>query len=245
MEENKILHRDIRPDNILVTEECITKIIDFGFGKSIDFDKIDNSISLNWRYPKPDEFNQKIYDTKSEIYFVGKLFEEILSNFSEIDFKYFELVSKMIANYSERIPTFFDVSREIVNETKSEINFSSDEKTIYKKFADGLVGLISKMPYNTKYKRDINQIIKSLDEIHKNSILEEHIQNNNKLTSIFLDGKYSYYPKILFHVDVLKSMIQLLKSSSDDRRRVILNNLWERFDKIEKHHEPNDDDLPF
>src|SRR5690606_15658456 len=38
LEENKILHRDIRPDNILVTVDGVTKIIDFGFGKLIDFD---------------------------------------------------------------------------------------------------------------------------------------------------------------------------------------------------------------
>src|SRR5699024_3926455 len=148
-------------------------------------------------------------DTKTEIYFVGKLFEEILVNSSNIDFKYTGLVSKMIANYSERVPTFFDAYREIVNETKSEINFSNAEKTTYRKFADSLVGLISKMPYNTKYKRDINQIIKSLEGIYKNSLLEEHIQNNNKLTTIFLDGRYSYFPKMLFKVDILNSMIKL------------------------------------
>ncbi len=245
LEENKILHRDIRPSNILVTDDSITKIIDFGFGKSIDFDNADNSISLNWRYTKPDEFNQKIYDTKTEIYFVGKLFEEILENFENIDFKYTRLVSKMIANYSERIHTFFDAYREIVNETKLEINFSNTEKTTYREFADSLVGLISKIPYNTKYKSDINQIIKSLEEIYKNSLLEEHIQNNNKLTTIFLDGQYSYFPKKLFKIDILNSMIKLLKSSSDNRRKVILNNLWERFDRVERYNEPNDDVLPF
>lgn len=245
LEENKILHRDIRPDNILVTDDGTTKIIDFGFGKSIDFDNTDNSISLNWRYPKPDEFNQKIYDTKTEIYFVGKLFEEILENASNIDFKFTRLVSKMISNYSERVPTFFNVYREIVNETKSEINFTDAEIATYREFADSLEGLISKMPYNTKYRRDINQIIKSLEEIYKNSLLEEHIQNNNKLITIFLDGQYSYFPKKLFKVDILHSMIMLLKSSSDDRRKVILNNLWERFDKVEKYYEKIDDDLPF
>src|SRR5690606_22854966 len=70
LEENNILHRDIRPDNILVTNDGVTKIIAFGFGKTVDCDNSDNSISLNWRYAKPDEFAQKIYDTKTEIYFV-------------------------------------------------------------------------------------------------------------------------------------------------------------------------------
>lgn len=245
LEENKILHRDIRPDNILVTNNGVIKIIDFGFGKTVDFDNPDNSISLNWRYPKPDEFAKKIYDTKSEIYFVGKLFEEILIEFENIDFKYFSTISKMVSPYADRINSFFDIYREIVSQINTEIEFSNSEKTTYREFADSLIGIISKMPYNTKYERDIEKIIKLLEEIYKNSILEEVIQNNNKLSSIFLDGKYSYYPKTPFKVNTLNSMIRLLKSSSEDRKKVILNNLWERFDKVERYYDTSDDDLPF
>jgi serine/threonine-protein kinase len=66
LESFNILHRDIRPKNILITKEKIVKIIDFGFGKQImnpkDFNK---SISLNWLYDTPDDFNQAIYDFKT------------------------------------------------------------------------------------------------------------------------------------------------------------------------------------
>ncbi|MFH1498894.1 MAG: protein kinase, partial [Verrucomicrobiota bacterium] len=49
LEEQRILHRDIRTQNIMVDASGVVKIIDFGFGKMVspsgDFDK---SISLNW-----------------------------------------------------------------------------------------------------------------------------------------------------------------------------------------------------
>jgi serine/threonine-protein kinase len=245
LEENKILHRDIRPENILVTNDGVSKIIDFGFGKTIDFDNSDNSISLNWRYSKPDEFSKKIYDTKTEIYFVGKLFEEIIVQFDSIDFKYLSSISKMVSLYSERTSSFFDIYREVINQLKTKIDFSILEVHTYREFADNLISLISKIPYGTKYKREVEQIIKSLEEVYKNSLLEEFIQNNNKLTTIFLDGQYSYFPKKHFKVEALSSMIKLLKSSSDDRRKVILNNLWERFDSIERYYLETNDDLPF
>lgn len=35
LEDNGIMHRDIRPGNILVSTDGIPKIIDFGFGKTL------------------------------------------------------------------------------------------------------------------------------------------------------------------------------------------------------------------
>ena len=66
LEQNEILHRDIRPLNVLVSSDDTVKIIDFGFGKKIEFgDSFKKTISLNWLYSVPDEFNRKVYDFKT------------------------------------------------------------------------------------------------------------------------------------------------------------------------------------
>lgn len=200
---------------------------------------------MNWRYEKPNEFTDKIYDTKSEIYFIGKLFEEILVEIENVDFQYLPLLSKMVLPYSKRYSSFFDIYREIINQIKTEIDFSGSEKQAYREFADNLVKIISKVPYGIKYNKDIEEMIRALEEVYKNSILEEIIQNNNKLITIFLDGQYKFWPKLEFKVSTLNSMIRLLKSSSEDRKKVILNNLWERFDKVDREYEEIDEDLPF
>ena len=81
LESREILHRDIRPGNIMVSTDGRVKVIDFGFGKkivtSLDYDK---SISLNWEYDTPDEFRDSVYNFKTEVYFVGKLFEKMIVN---------------------------------------------------------------------------------------------------------------------------------------------------------------------
>lgn len=101
------------------------------------------------------------------------------------------------------------------------------------------------MPYSSKYNKNIDDILRKLEELYKNSILEDDIQNNNKLTAIFVNGQYSYYPKEKFTVSNLAAVIELFKSVSEDKRKIILNNLWERFDKVQKHKAEEHDDLPF
>lgn len=59
LEENGILHRDIRDSNILITGKNTVKIIDFGFGKQATKpENYDKSISLNWWCDLPNEFKE-------------------------------------------------------------------------------------------------------------------------------------------------------------------------------------------
>lgn len=72
LENKKILHRDIRINNIMITEEQEVKIIDFGFGKNFEnLQEEKNSIFLNWPVTElPEEIKiNKEYNQQSEIYF--------------------------------------------------------------------------------------------------------------------------------------------------------------------------------
>jgi serine/threonine-protein kinase len=151
LEEFKILHRDIRPQNIMVNEGGTLKIIDFGFGKQIEFqnENFDKSISLNWRYTPPSEFNDHIYDFKTEIYFVGKLFEEIIRENGIESFGFTKVLNRMIlSNYDSRITSFFDVDREVLSSKSSTIEFDQWDKRTYLEFADSLMKVYAKLYSN-------------------------------------------------------------------------------------------------
>lgn len=220
LEENNILHRDIRPENFIISNDRIAKIIDFGFGKIIDFTNNNKSISLNWRYTLPNEFKDEIYDIKTEIYFIGKMFEEIISDIGNIEFKYFEVLSKMILlNPEQRIQSFLDIYRENIDLTSNEFVFSFTDKKAYQNFANNLIPIYSERSNQSEYNNQLDSILRDLDKLYKDSILEEVLQNNDKLTRIFIKGSYKYFRSQKFKVEHLLAFIDLLKSSSENKKK--------------------------
>lgn len=248
LESNTILHRDIRPENILVYEGGIVKIIDFGFGKIIDFNNnYDKSISLNWRFSVPNEFEKSTYDSRTEVYFVGKLFEEIIQSLSLDNFTYKNILKLMTnPDYSSRIQSFFEVSRNLTSNSVDNLEFTEQEKETYQIFATSLLQICNRKSNNVEYISDIDKIIIGLETIYRNSLLENIVQNPYKLLNCFFRGEFYYNNTVELHTFLLKNFITLIKSVSDDKKKIILNNLWQRFDKITTYTSVvEDEDLPF
>ena len=249
LESNNILHRDILPQNILVTDGGVLKIIDFGFGKRIaDKEDFDKSITLNWWCETPPDFEQELYDFQTEVYFVGKLFEKILKEQEIEQFKYLSVLNSMCnKDRNERIKTFFDIRTGILSEKLLEIDFDEDELFSYREFSGNLSSVIARIEQGAKYYDDIEKIQANLDDLHKRVMLEENLPNNVALTRCFINGEYSYYKKNSFPVSVLKDFIDLLRSCSKEKRNIVLSNLHSRLDAINRYEEKTefDDDIPF
>jgi eukaryotic-like serine/threonine-protein kinase len=250
LEKCKILHRDIRPLNILVSSEGVLKIIDFGFGKKAskpsDFDK---SISLNWWCEPPKDFNQEQYDFKTEVYFVGKLFEKIIKEQHIELFKYTGLLNKMCqADPEQRIKSFSEVQSSIRENKFIDIEFNKYELNVYRNFSQSLHDAISKIENDTKYYDDSATIQRRLAELYNNVMLEEYVPSNNLITRCFIDGQYYFSKSPLIPVSEIKSFIEFLRSCSTDKKNIILNNLHTKLDTIERYSEPpfgSGEDVPF
>lgn len=118
LEGKKICHRDIRINNILVTNDGILKLIDFGFVKSInDSTSIHSSTQLiTYPYDWPEELRNKKqkYDNKTEIYFIGQLFLDIINKLGIKKFKYIKIIKKMcVYEYDNRYSSFKDILNEV------------------------------------------------------------------------------------------------------------------------------------
>lgn len=252
LENIKILHRDIRVENILVSSEGIAKIIDFGFGKIIENDHDHKkSISLNWWCDVPLEFQSGKYDHRTEIYFIGKLFEKMLHDAIDerifVDFTYEPLLEKMVKyDLSERFQTFSEIQENMIESGTSYENlFTYEEKQVYQIFITDLSNAITEIDSKTKYKTDVNRMIVDLENIYRSNVLEDTIQNTRDITRVFLNGSYRFYLQPRFRCYNLKEFIRMLKSSNKEKINIILLNIQNRLNFITRKEEKIDDDVPF
>lgn len=78
---NNIIHRDVKPQNILVTGEGIVKVTDFGIAKSPDSQTITNTSKImgSAHYFSPEQAKGNYVDYRSDIYSFGVVLYEMVT----------------------------------------------------------------------------------------------------------------------------------------------------------------------
>ena len=247
LEQSQILHRDIRPGNLLVRQDGILKIIDLGFGKRVqaseDFDK---SISLNWWCEPPSEFAGDTYDHTTEVYFVGKLFEQLIASLEIEQFKHTSLLERMCRRLpEERIKSFLDARNDLTLKRSEDIEFAEHERETYRYFANAVIDHITKIENGTKYTSDLDVIRTNLEAAHRNCMLEGEIPDCAPIMRALLAGQF-YYKRKGFDTWKLRDFVRFLRGAPVEKQRIALANLHTRLDAVARYSVPSvDDDIPF
>jgi len=249
LHEKVILHRDIRPANILIDRDGVTKLIDFGFGKLPAKNisgSISKSVSLNWWCDRPPEFNDGVYDFQTEVYFVGKLFEAIIDQCSLEGFRYANIVSGMSEqDRSKRYKSFTILKNMIVENRFDEVDFTDEEISNYRTFTYEIFDVISSVGSDTKFERDENRIIEQLEDIYRRSMLESTLPSPKNLIRIFCKGNFTFRVKSKIHVSNLKNFIVDFRKMPNEKKLIIVENIIARFESVEKKDPAIYDEIPF
>lgn len=111
--ESYIIHRDIKPQNVLILDDGRVKITDFGIAMALNSNELTqtNSVMGSVHYLPPEQANGNGSTIKSDIYSTGILMYELLTG--KIPFKGENAVEIAIKQMKDPIPSVCEMNPEI------------------------------------------------------------------------------------------------------------------------------------
>lgn len=112
---NHIIHRDIKPQNIIISREGKVKVTDFGIAKAATSNTITSNVMGSVHYTSPEQARGGYSDEKSDIYSLGITMYEMLTG--RVPFNGETTVAIAIKHIQEEMPT----PRELVPEIPESV----------------------------------------------------------------------------------------------------------------------------
>lgn len=132
LHENDIMHRDLKPNNILIDDECNIKLCDFGSSR-IDVNDQSKTISVGTKWYKAPEIllGMKTYNKKCDIWSLGCILAELFILepvfYGGTDIEVFNRIVKFFG-FSKKDEQFFEMSLKVnIKEKEMRIEEILDE----------------------------------------------------------------------------------------------------------------------
>ena len=251
IESHGIIHRDIRDGNILIDKNGIVKIIDFGIGKTVEQgfvseDSLIEEINRANSDTLPQEYSEGIYTSQTDMFYLAELLNRLINEYliDKSDFSYYEILDKMMKkNPKDRYESFLEVKSAIDKKDFLNMSISDSDKRIYQTFANSIYELINVFTSERSFNNNPETFIQKLEDVVKNNLFEDKIQNNGDLISTLVLSSYRYNLRVSVSCKVVYDFLDWFKTSTVISQKIILSNLITKLSTIDIDY--TWEDLPF
>jgi serine/threonine protein kinase len=131
---NNLIHRDLKPHNILITSNNILKICDFGFVKESNQNMLYDTLCGSPIYMAPEILKYKKYDSKVDLWSMGIILFEILTSKPPfIGINHIDLI-RVIDSTELIIPNDIQISNDCIDLLKSLIVVNPENRISFDNF---------------------------------------------------------------------------------------------------------------
>lgn len=252
MEEHGIIHRDIREGNILIDDDGVVKVIDFGIGKIVATPEEDSTDSLVTEVNRegldtlPQEYYERKYTNLTDMFYLAELFGRLIDNAEDCDrtdFDYNDILDKMMEKRPEnRFESFAAIREAIGKRDFVNMEVSDKDRKIYQDFTNLVYESLLSYGAEPKFNSNCINFISRLEKTIKVNLFEEVVQKNADVISSVVDCAYCYNNGIDIPVETVRKFLEWFRGSTPQSQALVLNNFISKLSAVKV--DP-DVELPF
>lgn len=180
-----LIHRDIKPQNIMVGKDFSIKVSDFGIAKAVSENTISSIALASVHYMSPEQAKGSACDKRTDIYSLGIVMYEMITG--RLPFEGDITVSIALAHLEEKMPKLSEINNKVSEELEDIVN-TCTRKNKERRYFDitDLIKDLEKILTNNSYEvtasLSYTKVIspKELNQINENRAKKEK-RNVNKL----------------------------------------------------------------
>lgn len=175
---NKIVHRDIKPQNILVSDDGTIKVADFGIARAVTSSTVTiagANVIGSVHYFSPEQARGSYVDTRSDIYSLGIVIYEMLTG--KVPFEGDTAISVALKHIQENVLPINEINPNVPNSIQDIIE-KAIEKDPNKRYQD-IEEMINDLKHSLKEPYG-NFVVKRIDSNMVTQVVPAlHIDNEN------------------------------------------------------------------
>ena len=210
--DNNVMHRDLKPHNILLTENNILKLSDFGFARYFESNTLVETLCGSPMYMAPEIMKYKRYTNKSDLWSVGIILYESLTGKTPFNAKTFYDLIKHIEKKKIKIPPNIQLSDDCVELIYSLLKKNPENRISWEQFV-----------YHKWFDEEQIQ--------YENKLLEISVtQSFSKMNTLIENRKKQSIQENIDSIEISNKSISSSNSSSTKNVELSINLLFEYSD---------------